>query len=161
MAQNLDTLKWESYSQKQQADVWTTDHSRNTQIGWLVQECGVHTLNFRLQHPYSKYLTIWPSRVQVELLQTIHTREIRTRKLVYPSPQERPNTLVLFCHTGCCPWLCQQRPEVLTEYMHFTTLLCNIHWGELEHGAAPSLSILYIYKTMNITYIYYIYAYVC
>jgi len=30
-----------------------------------------------------QYLTIWPSRVQVELLQTIHTSEIRSLRLSF------------------------------------------------------------------------------
>ena len=67
------------------------------------------------------YLTIWLSRIQVELLQTIHNREIRslrlsfceektsgnkTRKLVYPPPQEKPKTLDLLCHTGVYHFAC-------------------------------------------------------
>jgi len=68
-----------------------------------------------------QYLTILPSRVQVELLQTIHTREIsslrlsfckkktfgnKTRKLVYPPPQEKLKTLDLLCHTGVYHFAC-------------------------------------------------------
>ena len=46
------------------------------------------------------YLTIWASRVQVELLQTIPTKEIN------PPPQERPNSHIELCCTGGCRFDC-------------------------------------------------------
>ena len=101
-----------------------------------------------------KYLTIWPSRVQVELLQTIHTREIsslrlsfckktsgnKTRKLVYPPPLEKPDWCLSLC-------LSQQWPKI-SLITCISPLLCNIHWGEPErapHGAVNAFTVCFIY----------------
>ena len=102
--------------------------------------------------------------VQVELLQTIHTMEIsslrlsfckkspgnKTRKLVYPPPQERPKTLDLLCHTGGCHFDCHSNDlkfSLITCYS--TTLLCNIHWGEPErapHSAANTSTVCFMVR---------------
>ena len=130
MAQNLVTLKWESYSQKQQADVWTTDHSRNTQIGWLVQECawGLHielqaassffemavflcnTLQSGHQgYKWNCYKLFTPGKLVVSDFHSVKkTSGNKTGRLVYPPPQEKPKILDLLCHTGVYHFACHR-----------------------------------------------------